>query len=54
MVNDLPSNFSNNELSQVFYNKGDKPETFYIVKEGKVSIETNVELEKANKWPVVR
>lgn len=38
----------------VFYKKGDKPETFYIVKEGKASIETNVELEKANKWPVVK
>src|SRR5687768_8421228 len=37
----------------VFYRRGDQAETFYVIKEGKVNVETNVEIEKANKWPIV-
>ena len=37
----------------VIYKKGDPSETFYIIKDGKISIETTVELEKDNKWPTV-
>lgn len=40
-------------LGLVFYKKGEQSETFYIIKEGKVCVETNVELEKNNKWPTV-
>lgn len=37
---------------QVLYKKGDPSETFYIIKEGKVSVETSVDIQKENKWPV--
>lgn len=47
------SHFKKSILTKVIYKKGDKPETFYIIREGKICLESNIDLEKANKWPTV-
>ena len=44
---------ANNELFKGVYEEGDEAESFYILKEGTLRVETMLTYEKRNIWPVV-
>ena len=48
--------FLNDELTHylAIYERGDDTEWFYILKNGKLQIETKISIEKGNVWPIVR